>query len=182
MRQRTWLLGGGPRQLTTLGTLETNSHLPNEIAGLMPRHPLALTGPQAAAIYQLDGFRDHDWPLLWCAARKRHHEPGVIRTEMFGTPEVRDGLLLAPVPVVLRHLGTDPTVLQLANSMTPKIGSSSPLNMLCDWGSSTSWNYSWGEETTAATPYFVWWPSPAEGNHRPRAIGVTPGRRAHRRD
>jgi hypothetical protein len=32
---------------------------------------------------------------------------------MFWEPEFREGLLLAPVPVVLRHLGTDPSILQI---------------------------------------------------------------------
>lgn len=77
----------------------------------MNARPLALTGPHAASLYQLDGFRDVNWPVLWCAARPRHHEPGVIRTHHFGQPEVREGLLLAPVANVLRHLGTDASVL-----------------------------------------------------------------------
>ena len=71
----------------------------------MPRR-LALTGAPAAALLDLDGFRDHVWPPLWCAPIGSHPDASVIRTRFWEEPTEIGGLLVAPVRLVLRHLAT----------------------------------------------------------------------------
>ncbi len=71
----------------------------------MPR-TLALTGPAAAALWGLDGFRDRDWPPLWCAPIRSQPAPSIIRTWRWLPPEEVAGVLVAPIPTVLRHLAT----------------------------------------------------------------------------
>ncbi len=68
------------------------------------RQPHALTGPAAAALWKLDGFRDQTWPALWCCPRSAKYEPGVIRARAWSAPTVIDGIPVAPVSLVLRHL------------------------------------------------------------------------------
>lgn len=69
----------------------------------------ALTGPAAAALYGLDGFRGEAWPSLWCAPHQTSSEPGIIRTRHFER-HVIDDIPVAPVAVVLRHLHGLPDV------------------------------------------------------------------------
>ena len=76
------------------------------------RVPLALTGPAGAAAYGLDGFRDVDWPSLWCSPRTGPRDPHVIRTRSWLEPSLIDGLRVAHPALVIRHLGTDATVLE----------------------------------------------------------------------
>ncbi|MDH4148107.1 MAG: hypothetical protein OEY23_23365 [Acidimicrobiia bacterium] len=71
----------------------------------MRRRKLALTGPQAAAIYGLDGYRDETWPARWCGPTSGRAEPGVIRTRWWDEPVLVGEVLVAPVGLVLRHLG-----------------------------------------------------------------------------
>ena len=70
------------------------------------RQPQALTGPAAAALWKLDGFRDQTWPAIWCSPRSARYEPGVIRSRAWSTPTIIDGIPVAPVSLVLRHLDT----------------------------------------------------------------------------
>jgi very-short-patch-repair endonuclease len=63
----------------------------------------AMTGPAAAALRGLDGFRDETWLPLWCAPHHASSEPGIIRTRHFDRHLI-DGIPVAPVAVVLRHL------------------------------------------------------------------------------
>ncbi len=69
---------------------------------------IALTGPQAAAVAGLDGYRDHDWPLRWCVPVGGTGGPDVIRTRHWVDPEVVGNLPLAPPRLFLRHLDTTP--------------------------------------------------------------------------
>jgi hypothetical protein len=68
----------------------------------------ALTGPAAAALLDLHGFRDLKWPLLWCAPI--HVEPmdDLIRTRRWERPAVRGGHVIAAPHLVLRHLNALP--------------------------------------------------------------------------
>ncbi len=70
----------------------------------MPSRLLALTGPAAAAAHGWDGFRDLEWPLLWCAPATADSSPHVIRTRRWSSPEYRDGQCIASADLVLRHL------------------------------------------------------------------------------
>lgn len=71
----------------------------------MRRRKLALTGPHAAALYGLEGFRDLDWPLRWCSPVSGESEVDVIRTRQWAEPTVINGIAVAPISLVLRHLG-----------------------------------------------------------------------------
>ena len=73
----------------------------------MPRR-LALTGPPGAQRHRLDGFRDLSWPDLWCAPKGGASGERVIRTRSWVEPETIDGLLVAPLGLVVRHLGAVP--------------------------------------------------------------------------
>ena len=67
--------------------------------------PHALTGAAAAALYQLDGFRDLEWPLRWCTPRSGTSANDAIRTRHFATsPIFGDPPVVAP-RLMLRHLG-----------------------------------------------------------------------------
>ena len=65
----------------------------------------ALTGAQAAARWGLDGFRGRDWPLLFCAPYASSPGKGILRTRLWSVPVIVDGVALAPVATVLRHIG-----------------------------------------------------------------------------
>jgi very-short-patch-repair endonuclease len=71
----------------------------------MPK-TIALTGPAAAALWGLDGFRDHDWPQLWCTPRNRNPTSGVKRISQWDEPTEINGITVASVRTVLRHLGS----------------------------------------------------------------------------
>lgn len=70
--------------------------------------PFALTGAAAAAAYQLDGFRDGVWPLRWCTPRSGSYRNDAIRLRRWDEPTVVNDTPVAPVIVVLRHLGEFP--------------------------------------------------------------------------
>ena len=64
----------------------------------------ALTGPAAAALWKLDGFRGQTWPALWCSPRSAKYEPGIIRPRARWTPTFLEEIPVAPVELALRHL------------------------------------------------------------------------------
>ena len=72
----------------------------------MPRR-LALTGPAAAAHWDLDGFRDRDWPLRWCAPIGTDNDESVVRLRAWQPPTMFGDVAVAPIATVLRHLGHD---------------------------------------------------------------------------
>jgi hypothetical protein len=75
----------------------------------MPAHLLirALTGPCAAQLLQLDGFREGVWPVMWCAPnRSRQH--GVVRCRGWDEPSTVNDVPVALPSIVLRHLAAQP--------------------------------------------------------------------------
>lgn len=83
----------------------------------MPRTiapPPVLTGPFAAHLLDLDGFRDIDWLPQLCLPVGFRSEPGVLRTRRW-LPAMRVGdVEVAHPATVLRHLANDPEVLHRA--------------------------------------------------------------------
>ena len=74
----------------------------------MTHRRIAMTGPYAAAVYGLDGFKDIDWPQLWCAPIGGQSGERVVRTRRWDTPvEVAD-VQLCPIETVVRHLNAVP--------------------------------------------------------------------------
>jgi hypothetical protein len=74
----------------------------------MTHRRIAMTGPYAAAVYGLDGFKDIDWPELWCAPIGGESGDRIVRTRRWDTPvEVAD-VRLCPIETVLRHLNAIP--------------------------------------------------------------------------
>lgn len=71
---------------------------------------IALTGPHAAALLGLDGYRDQSWPVQWCAPANGTAVPGIIRTRRWSEPLVIADWPVAPPALVLRHLGATPHV------------------------------------------------------------------------
>lgn len=69
---------------------------------------IAMTGPCAAALHRLDGFRGHDWPTRFVAPATGKGAADIIRTRRWFEPIEIDGLLVAPVRTVLRHLDCGP--------------------------------------------------------------------------
>jgi hypothetical protein len=65
----------------------------------------ALTGPAAAALLQLDGFRDINWPSLWASPSTCRAAPGLIRTRLWLEPSMVEDLVVAHPVLVLRQLG-----------------------------------------------------------------------------
>ena len=76
----------------------------------MRERRIALTGPQAAALHRLDGFREHDWPLRWVGPAGGRGSGDVIRTRHWTEPNMIGEVPVAPVALVLRHLGGLPAV------------------------------------------------------------------------
>ncbi len=74
----------------------------------MRHRRLALTGPSAAALYGLDGFRDRIWPPLWCAPMEARSGDRIIRTRKWQEPNEIDGVRVCPLPLVIRHLHAVP--------------------------------------------------------------------------
>ncbi len=64
-----------------------------------------LTGPAAAALLGLDGFRDIGWSALACAPHSVRVHPGVIRVRLWLEPLLVEDQLVAHPALVLRHLG-----------------------------------------------------------------------------
>ena len=71
----------------------------------MHRH-LALTGAAAAARLGLDGFRGLLFPPLWSAPISSRPDASVLRTRLWEPPEEVNGVLVAPVRIILRDLAT----------------------------------------------------------------------------
>ena len=65
----------------------------------------ALTGPAAAALYGLDGFRDLAWPQHWCSPKGSRKQPGEVQSRMLCEPQWVAGVAIASPILVLRHLG-----------------------------------------------------------------------------
>lgn len=80
---------------------------------------IALTGPAAAALYQLDGFRDEQWPSLWCAPFGGVTGDRIIRTRYWEQPTLIGDVPVAPLPLVLRHLAAVPQDLQRGDGLAP---------------------------------------------------------------
>lgn len=74
----------------------------------MRHRRLALTGPPAAALYGLDGFRDQQWPPLWAAPHTGVPGDRIVRTRQWREPLVIGTELVAPLDVVVRHLAVVP--------------------------------------------------------------------------
>jgi very-short-patch-repair endonuclease len=86
----------------------------------MPSRQLALTGPSAAALYELDGFRDLTWPDLWCAPKNGCRRDRVVRMRDWRSPTLVGDVSAAPIEVVLRHLGAIPSDLaQFKGGLAP---------------------------------------------------------------
>ena len=76
--------------------------------------PAVFTGPFAAKILGLDGFRDVDWPITACQPVARAAEPTIVRTRRWYPSSEVDGVPVAHPALVLRHLGNDEHVLRNA--------------------------------------------------------------------
>jgi hypothetical protein len=70
----------------------------------MPEYFEVLTGPQAAAMLGLDGFRERNWPLEFSCRHGRHDVP-YIQSRRWREPFIVDGIPVAHPTLVLRHLG-----------------------------------------------------------------------------
>jgi very-short-patch-repair endonuclease len=81
---------------------------------------LALTGPSAAALYELDGFREITWPDLWCAPQNARQGQRTIRMRDWQSPTLVGDVLAAPIDVVLRHICAVPSDLEgLQDGLSP---------------------------------------------------------------
>ncbi len=69
---------------------------------------IALTGPAAAAVHGLDGFREYEWPLLWCVPNGGHTGERIIQVRKWQEPAYTEEGQLAPIATVLRHLDAVP--------------------------------------------------------------------------
>lgn len=65
---------------------------------------IALTGPLAAAMHGLDGYRDLEWPPLWCVPHDGLGGPNIVRTRAWQPPVTVRGVTVAPIPLLVRHL------------------------------------------------------------------------------
>ncbi len=74
----------------------------------MPEPHRALTGPAAAALLDLQGFRGLPWPMLWCAPIQAEPMDDLIRTRRWDRTLMRNGELIAAPHLVLRHLNALP--------------------------------------------------------------------------
>ena len=80
----------------------------------MRHHEPALTGPYAAGLLGLDGFREMNWPIRWATSRSGPMEAGLVRTRRWWPTSEVNGVEVAGALVVVRHLGDDLEVLQSA--------------------------------------------------------------------
>lgn len=80
---------------------------------MKPRR-IALTGPAAAALYGLDGFRDIEWQPTWCVPWSCEVAPGdrTVRTRAWDTPQLVDEVPVCPIDLVMRHLNVFPNDLR----------------------------------------------------------------------
>jgi very-short-patch-repair endonuclease len=82
---------------------------------------LALTGPSAAALYELDGFRDHSWPDLWCAPHSGRPGNRIIRTRDWQSPLELGDVLVCPIETVIRHINAVPLdLLGIDDEISPR--------------------------------------------------------------
>ncbi len=70
-----------------------------------PQRQVALTGPCAAALLGLDGFRDLEWGPAWCTKHIGRTFDYAIQTRLWRPPTERHGHEVAHPTLVLRHLG-----------------------------------------------------------------------------
>lgn len=77
----------------------------------MRRCRIALTGPSAAAAYELDGFRDQPWPESWCVpvGSKALPSDRLVRTRHWQVPQLFDDIPICPLELVVRHLFAFPS-------------------------------------------------------------------------
>jgi hypothetical protein len=86
----------------------------------MTHRRIAMTGPYAAGVYGLDGFKGMDWPELWCAPIGGQSGERIVRTRRWDTPVVVDDVRLCPVETVVRHLNAIPLdLLRPADRIAP---------------------------------------------------------------
>jgi hypothetical protein len=88
----------------------------------MRHRRLALTGPAAAALYNLDGFREYEWPQSWCTPWGSKTSPGdrTIQARKWQAAELVGDVAVCPLELVARHLHAFPADLQsLADKITP---------------------------------------------------------------
>jgi very-short-patch-repair endonuclease len=80
----------------------------------MRHRRLALTGPAAAALYQLDGFRDYEWPHSWCVPWGSNTNPGdrTVQARKWEVSELIGDIPVCSIKLVARHLHAFPTDLQ----------------------------------------------------------------------
>jgi very-short-patch-repair endonuclease len=82
---------------------------------------LALTGPSAAALYELDGFRDLTWPDLWCAPYTGDPGDRIVRTRAWIEPTLLGDVPVCPIETVIRHLNAVPSdLLGVADGLAPQ--------------------------------------------------------------
>ena len=74
----------------------------------MRQRKMALTGPAAAALFGLDGFRDRVWPNLWCVPHGADPGHRIIRTRAWEDPIEVGGQLVCPPSLAIRHLNAYP--------------------------------------------------------------------------
>jgi hypothetical protein len=84
----------------------------------MRTRELALTGPAAASLLGLDGFKDEEWKPGWCSKHARALDPDVFQTRLWRPPVELHGHLVAHPTLVLRHLGRFD--LRRKDSVTPE--------------------------------------------------------------
>jgi Protein of unknown function (DUF559) len=77
----------------------------------------AFTGPFAARLLGLDGFRDIEWPIAVCQPVEREAEPNIIRVRKWHPSSEVEGVPVAHPALVLRHLGLDERALKHAASV-----------------------------------------------------------------
>jgi hypothetical protein len=70
-----------------------------------------LTGAAGAAKLGLDGFRDIEWPALWCSPSTTRRQEGLIRTSKWMQPVLVDDQRVAHPVLILRHIGEQMKVL-----------------------------------------------------------------------
>ena len=80
----------------------------------MRHRRLALTGPAAAALYQLDGFRDYEWPHSWCVPWGGNTRPGdrTVQARKWEEPHLIGDVQVCSLDLVVRHLYAFPIDLQ----------------------------------------------------------------------
>jgi hypothetical protein len=86
----------------------------------MTHRRIAITGPYAAGVYGLDGFKGIDWPELWCAPVGGECGERIVRTRRWETPVEIDDVRICPVETVVRHLNAIPLdLLRPADRIAP---------------------------------------------------------------